>query len=67
MPINKVLVVDDSITVREVERMLVEQQERTRLALTAHRGALEAVATALLEHETLSGTDVLALVDKEGR
>ncbi|MGE3444135.1 MAG: ATP-dependent zinc metalloprotease FtsH [Acidimicrobiia bacterium] len=51
----------------EVEHILLEQQERTRLALTARRDALEAVAAALIDHETLSGTEVLALVAESGR
>jgi cell division protease FtsH len=48
----------------EVERLLVEQQERTRRTLVEHRGALEAVAQALIDQETLSGDAVARLVDQ---
>ncbi len=48
----------------EVERLLVEQQERTRRILGEHRDAVEAVAHALIEHETLSGDAVAAIVSQ---
>ena len=51
----------------ETERILAAQAERARTTLDAHRDALEAVAAALLEHETLSGVDVAALVDPIAR
>ncbi len=48
----------------EVERLLIEQHERTREILRGHREALEAVAQALIEHETLSGDAVAQIVSK---
>jgi cell division protease FtsH len=48
----------------EVERLLTEQQERTRRVLSEHRSALEAVAAALVVEETLSGERVARLVDE---
>jgi cell division protease FtsH len=50
----------------EVERLLVEQQLRARQILGSHRAALEAVAEALIEQETLSGAVVGRLVDDAG-
>jgi cell division protease FtsH len=47
----------------EVERILRDEEERTRKVLTEHRAGLDAVAQALLEKETLEGTEVEALVD----
>jgi cell division protease FtsH len=47
----------------EVERILRDEEERTRKVLTEHRAGLDAVASALLEKETLEGTEVEALVD----
>ena len=47
----------------EVERILREQEERTRKMLTEHRAGLDAVAQALLERETLDGEEVSRLVD----
>ncbi len=47
----------------EVERILRSQEERTLEMLTRYRPGLEAVATALLEHETLDGLEVERLVD----
>jgi cell division protease FtsH len=46
----------------EVERILTEQEARARSALQRHRGALVSVARALVEHETLDGDAVVALV-----
>ena len=46
----------------EVERILRTQEARTRHALIEHRGALDRVAAALLEKETISGDDVAMLV-----
>jgi cell division protease FtsH len=48
----------------EVERILREEEERTRKLLTEHRVGLDAVAHALLERETLDGEDVARLVDE---
>jgi cell division protease FtsH len=47
----------------EVERILREQEERTRKLLTEHRAGLDAVARALLERETIDGDEVSRLVD----
>jgi cell division protease FtsH len=47
----------------EVERILRSQEERTLELLTKFRPGLEAVARALLEHETLDGLEVERLVD----
>jgi len=47
----------------EVERILREQEERARHVLREHRGALEAVAAALLEAETIDGAEVARLVE----
>jgi cell division protease FtsH len=46
----------------EVQRLLTEQQDRARQVLAEHHEALEAVATALMERETLSGEAVHDLV-----
>ncbi|MGH9041172.1 MAG: ATP-dependent zinc metalloprotease FtsH, partial [Acidimicrobiia bacterium] len=57
---------DDTARVidEEVERILREQEERGRRTLRAHRSGLDAVAAALLEHETLDGAEVGRLVDE---
>jgi cell division protease FtsH len=47
----------------EVERILREQEERCRQTLRAHRRGLDAVASALLERETLDGAEVRRLID----
>ncbi|HCB34650.1 MAG TPA: cell division protein FtsH [Acidimicrobiaceae bacterium] len=46
----------------EVEQILRTQQDRARQALVEHRGALDRIAAALLEEETLSGERVAALI-----
>jgi cell division protease FtsH len=46
----------------EVERILRTQEARARHELVEHRGALDRVAAALLERETISGDDVAKLV-----
>ncbi|MGH9035873.1 MAG: hypothetical protein ACRD0O_08920, partial [Acidimicrobiia bacterium] len=48
----------------EVEKILREQEERGRRTLRQHRAGLDAVAAALLEHETLDGKEVGRLVDE---
>ncbi|MBW8826800.1 MAG: ATP-dependent zinc metalloprotease FtsH [Acidobacteria bacterium] len=48
----------------EVERILREQEERCRQTLTAYRPGLDAVAAALLEHETIDGDEVRRLVNE---
>jgi cell division protease FtsH len=47
----------------EVERILRSMEDRTVELLTRYRPGLEAVAKALLEHETLDGLEVERLVD----
>ncbi len=42
----------------EVERILRDEENRARKVLGEHRAGLEAVARALLEHETLDGAEV---------
>ena len=56
---------DDTARVidEEVERILREQEERGRRVLRQHRRGLDAVAAALLEHETIDGAEVGRLVD----
>jgi cell division protease FtsH len=53
----------------EVERILREQEDRCRSTLTEHRLGLDLVARALLEHETIDGSEVYRLValGREGR
>jgi cell division protease FtsH len=48
----------------EVERILRDEEDRCRKVLTEYRAGLDAVATALLERETLEGTEVEHLVDE---
>jgi cell division protease FtsH len=48
----------------EVERILREQEERAMRELRKHRRGLDAVAQALLEHETVDGSEVTRLVDE---
>ena len=52
-------VIDD-----EVERILRAQEERAMEILTLHRGGLDAVAHALLTHESIDGEVVGRLVDE---
>jgi cell division protease FtsH len=47
----------------EVERILREEEDRCRKVLTECRAGLDSVARALLERETLDGSEVEALVD----
>ncbi len=47
----------------EVERILRDEEDRCRKVLTEYRPGLDAVARALLERETLEGTEVGELVD----
>jgi cell division protease FtsH len=53
----------------EVERILREQEDRCREVLAEHRAGLDLVARALLEHETIDGSEVYRLValGREGR
>ena len=59
---------DDTARVidEEVERILREQEDRCRVLLTEHRNALDLVARALLEHETIDGAEVERLVGVGG-
>ncbi|MCC5953274.1 MAG: ATP-dependent zinc metalloprotease FtsH [Acidimicrobiia bacterium] len=56
---------DDTARVidEEVERILREQEDRCREVLTEHRNALDLLARALLEHETVDGAEVNRLVE----
>ncbi|HEY6533172.1 MAG TPA: ATP-dependent zinc metalloprotease FtsH [Acidimicrobiales bacterium] len=56
---------DDTARVidEEVERILREAQERCRATLTENRHGLDLVARALLEHETIEGTEVTRLLE----
>jgi cell division protease FtsH len=57
---------DDTARVidEEVERILREEEDRARKVLTEYRDGLDAVAAALLEHETITGAEVARLVDE---
>ena len=48
----------------EVERILREQEQRASEVLRQHRKGLDAVAAALLEHETVDGAEVARLIDQ---
>ena len=48
---------------KEVEKILRKQESRCRETLTTHRKALDFVAKALLEYETIAGDDVLRLIE----
>ncbi|MGH9155478.1 MAG: ATP-dependent zinc metalloprotease FtsH [Acidimicrobiales bacterium] len=48
----------------EVERILRQEEERATRELQTHRDGLNAVAAALLEHETIDGAEVKRLVDQ---
>ena len=45
----------------EVGKILRDQEDRVRDVLTANRSSLDHVANALLEHETISGSEVVRL------
>jgi cell division protease FtsH len=55
---------DDTARVidEEVERILREQEDRCREILTENRKGLDLVARALLEHETIDGSEVTRLI-----
>jgi len=46
----------------EIQRIISEQYARARIIITEHRGALDKIAEALLEHETIEGKHVLELL-----
>ncbi|MFN8026710.1 MAG: hypothetical protein U0W40_10290 [Acidimicrobiia bacterium] len=48
----------------EVERILRDEEARTRSTLTEHKAGLVAVAEALLARETVDGDEVSSLVDE---
>jgi len=50
----------------EVERILRDQEDRCRVTLRAHRKGLDLVARALLEHETIDGSEVTRLINLAG-
>jgi cell division protease FtsH len=50
----------------EVERILREQEDRCKLTLREHRHGLDLVARALLEHETIDGSEVTRLITLAG-
>jgi len=56
---------DDTARVidEEVERILREQEDRCREILTENRKGLDLVARALLEHETIDGSEVTRLIE----
>ncbi|MHB8243871.1 MAG: ATP-dependent zinc metalloprotease FtsH [Acidimicrobiales bacterium] len=47
----------------EIERILRAQELRAEHLLKEHRAGLEAVARALLEHETVDGAEIARLID----
>jgi cell division protease FtsH len=50
----------------EVERILRQQEQRCAATLREHRNGLDLVARALLEHETIDGSEVMRLIDVAG-
>ncbi len=50
----------------EVERILRDQEDRCRDTLREHRNGLDLVARALLEHETIDGSEVTRLINLAG-
>ncbi len=48
---------------KEVSRILDEQAQRSRLVLTEHRAALDAVAAGLTMKETLDGTEITSIIE----
>jgi cell division protease FtsH len=59
---------DDTAAIidQEVERILRTHEDRARLALVEHRGALNRIAEALLDKETISGAEVAELLIEPG-
>ena len=56
---------DDTARVidQEIERILRAEEQRCRELLSEHRTALDLVARALLEHETIDGAEVHRLIE----
>jgi cell division protease FtsH len=48
----------------EIARILTEQESRARELIGKHRGGLELIAEALLEHETIDGPTVAGLIQQ---
>jgi len=46
----------------EIRRIVIEQYDRAKAILTAHRAELELVSEALLEYETIDGDDIDTLL-----
>jgi len=53
----------EAVPHEEVERILRQAQERCRDVLAENRNGLDLVARALLEHETIDGTEVTRLLE----
>jgi cell division protease FtsH len=51
---------------RDVRAIVEQLYERVKDAIERHRGALEALAEALLAKETLEGPEALAILQSEG-
>jgi ATP-dependent Zn protease len=51
---------------RDVRAIVEQLYERVKGAVERHRDALEALAEALLEKETLEGTEALAILQARG-
>ena len=47
----------------EIQRIISEQYERAKKIVSEHRSALDKIAEALLEHETLEGRHVLEIIE----
>jgi len=52
---------------QEVRRLLEEAQERVHVLLTNHRDALDSLAAALVEHETLDEDELMKAVAFQAR
>lgn len=50
---------------QEIQRVVTEQYTRAQKMLREHHGALHALATQLLEHETVDGAAVRSALEKE--
>jgi cell division protease FtsH len=50
----------------EVQAMLTRLYDHTRSVLSRHRPALDALALALIERETLDGAEAMALLERHG-
>ncbi|HEY0671233.1 MAG TPA: AAA family ATPase, partial [Longimicrobiales bacterium] len=51
---------------QQVNALLLRLYDDTRDILTRHRAALDALAAALLEHETIDGADALRILQENG-